>query len=172
MERLQTVSHYVKWISTAPAVFHAAGKAAGTVVDGARRPMFRSRNGSCDCRGKFTRPVGSLRRPAASDHAPHTWARGNATNCVLFATTRRRMGTKALSLISQGRNGDRATRRHAVFVKHSAWITAEALPGNDSRRHGMRPGMFRGDDRLGLLLPEGSLFFLSPHRDRVSQSAA
>lgn len=81
------------------------------------------------------------------------------------------MGTKALALISQGRNGDRATHRHPVFVKHSARITVQALPDNDLRRHGMRPGMFHGDDRLGLLSP-GSLVFLGPHRDRVSEGAA
>jgi hypothetical protein len=46
------------------------------------------------------------------------------------------------------------------FVKHSSAITMRALPDNDFRGHGMRPGMFHGDDRLALLSPEGSLAFL------------
>jgi hypothetical protein len=170
VERLQTVSHYVKWISSCPAVVDSAGKAV---------PLKAARADQCSAAevGHVMAAAGSpVPSEVSADRQPvimhHTWARRNATNYVLFATTCERMGTKALSLISKGRNGDRVTRRHPIFVKHSAWLTAQAFSGKDYRRRGVCCGMFHGDDRLGLLAPEGSLVFLSPRRDRVSQSGA
>lgn len=172
MERLQTVSHYVKWISSAPAVCHSAGKPAG--------PLTTERAGQCSAA-----EVGHVMAAASSavpsavpaDRQPvimhHTHGLAETLQITFFLLQRAgEWGQKRCHSPGRGRNGDRATRRHPVFVKHSARITAQALPGNEFRRHSMRHGMFHGDGRLGLLSPEGSLVFLSPHRDRVSQGAA